>query len=155
MRKFISARYLRAVTIGFASLLSSVAAMSTYAESRVFKCTDVNGQVSFNQTGCVQGRRESLKIESQNIGWIDLETAVEKFKVKKERSAKETPKRKKSVLTSVERKHKKSCWQARKKVERITDELRHGYKLSHGERLRKQRAEQEEYLTLFCQDPPD
>lgn len=94
MRKFISARYLRAVTIGFASLLSSVAAMSTYAESRVFKCTGVNGQVSFNQTGCVQGRREPLKIESRNIGWIDLETAVEKFKVKKERSAKETPKRK-------------------------------------------------------------
>ena len=121
-----------------------------YPESRVFKCTSASGQISFSQTGCERGIRESLLIENPEVGWIDLKAVVSKFKKKPAAAEVKSPKRKRSGSKAGGRAQQQRCWRARKKVARIARELKQGYRLARGEELRYQRTEQEEYLALFC-----
>ena len=121
-----------------------------HADSRIVKCTSASGRVSFSQTGCEQGIRESIKVENPEIGWINLEKVVSKFKASPDKDEEKQPKRKGSGTRAGVRAQKQRCWSARKNVARIARELKQGYRLARGEELRYQRIEQEEYLKLFC-----
>lgn len=124
-----------------------------YPESRVFKCTSATGQISFSQTGCEHGIRESLVVDNPEVGWINLKTVVSKLKAKSVKNADKRLKRKRPDSRKGERAQKQRCWRSRRKVARIGRELKQGYKLSRGEELRYQLIEQEEYLALFCNEP--
>ncbi|MCP4284471.1 MAG: hypothetical protein GY792_08475 [Gammaproteobacteria bacterium] len=125
-----------------------------YAESRVFRCTSAAGQITFSQTGCEHGIRESLLVKNPDVGWINLKTVVEKFKKQTDRNGGKRSKRKRraSKVRGGDQAQRQRCWRARKKITRIDRELKHGYKLSRGEALRYQRTEQKEYLALFCKE---
>jgi len=151
MSDFPFARNHRAVMIcGLIILQFFPSAKPAYADSRVFKCTDASGQISFSQTGCERGLREPVQIDNPKVGWIDLQAAVAKLKAKAVKDKGKKPKRKRSASRSGDRAQKQRCWRARKKVARIARELKQGYRLARGEELRYQRTEQEEYLALFC-----
>jgi len=144
----------RAIVIcGLFFLQLILAARPAYPESRVFKCTSAAGQISFSQTGCERGIRESLTIENPEVGWINLKKEVSKLKAKSARYMDERPKRKRLSSRKGGRAQKQRCWKARKKVARIGRELKQGYELARGEALRYQRSEQQEYLALFCKAP--
>ncbi len=42
------------------------------------------------------------------------------------------------------------CWSRRRRLARVRDALRRGYRPARGERLRRQRRELEDYLSRFC-----
>lgn len=125
--------------------------LPAYAESRVFKCTGSDGLVVFSQIGCEHGVGESIKVDNPEMGWINLEKVVRKFKATKaDKVTDDERKRELSSARSEARTQLQSCWRAEKKVAQITRELKQGYRLAQGEKLRYQRKEQEEYLKLFC-----
>lgn len=128
-------------------------ARPAYPESRVIKCTSDTGQISFSQTGCERGTREALEVHNPKVGWINLKTVVSKFKAKSDKRESSRPRGKASGSRKGERTQKQKCWRARKSVARIARELKRGYKPARGEELRYQRAEQEDYLALFCKQP--
>ncbi|HXK56937.1 MAG TPA: hypothetical protein PLZ16_09850, partial [Gammaproteobacteria bacterium] len=92
--------------------------------------------------------------DNPEVGWINLQTVLSKFKAKSAKTIPKRPKRRRADTSKSERAQQQRCWRARKKVARIGRELKRGYKLSRGEELRYQRTEQEEYLALFCREKP-
>lgn len=121
------------------------------AESRIIKCTSASGQVVFSQTGCDLGVRERIKVDNPEMGWINLEKVVAKFKTKKvDEVTNEETKKQVSTSSASDRTQQQRCWRAKNRVAQITRQLKQGYRLAQGEKLRYQRKEQEEYLALFC-----
>lgn len=154
MRVLLFTRKQRVVLVcGVIFLQLTAAAKPVYPESRVFKCTASSGQIIFSQTGCERGISESLVIDNPDVGWINLEKAVSRFRAKSKKNGNRQAKPKASGSRKGDRAQKQRCWNARKKVARIERELKRGYKPARGEELRYQRLEQEEYLALFCKEP--
>ncbi|MCB1751359.1 MAG: DUF4124 domain-containing protein [Gammaproteobacteria bacterium] len=155
MHVLLVARNCRFVILfGLILMLVVPGAAPVYAESRVYKCTGASGQVTFTQTGCKRGIGESMVVDNPEVGWINLQTVLSKFKAKSAKTIPKRPKRRRADTSKSERAQQQRCWRARKKVARIGRELKRGYKLSRGEELRYQRTEQEEYLALFCREKP-
>ena len=155
MRVLLFARNQRMIMIcGVIFFLMTAGVKPVYPESRVFKCTGASGQITFSQTGCKRGISESLVVKNPDVGWVNLEKVVSKFKTKSSNERNMQPKPEASrPRRGGDRAQKQRCWKARKKVARIERELMHGYKPARGEELRYQRLEQEEYIALFCKEP--
>jgi hypothetical protein len=113
----------------------------------VFRCPDGEGGVVFQQAPCVQG--EEVELDVRTTEWVESPRLQPLRQQKRSASAG----RQRTALARAareERKQKQACWKARQRVERIEAQLRHGYKPSKGERLRRQRREQSDYLREFC-----
>ncbi|MCP5446678.1 MAG: hypothetical protein H6964_06745 [Chromatiaceae bacterium] len=123
------------------------------AAGGIIKCTSDTGQVSFSQTGCEHGTREALEVSNPKVGWINLKKVLSEYVTKPEKDANKRPDAKKSGSGKEGRVQQQKCWRARKSLARIARELKQGYKPARGEVLRLQRAEEEEYLALFCEKP--
>lgn len=135
----------------FAQIITAVE--PAYPEGRVIKCTSDTGQISFSQTGCERGTREALEVNNPKVGWVNLKRVLSRFKTESDKGADKRPSAKSSGPSKGDRAQKQKCWRARKSLARIARELKQGYKPARGEELRFQRAEQEEYLALFCEKP--
>lgn len=137
----------RAAWIGGWFTVCLVVAGPVPAVAGVFRCPDGEGGVVFQQTPCPQG--VELELDVRATEWV----ASPGLQPLQQRKRTGSAARQRSALARAareERKQKQACWKARQRIERIEAELRHGYKPSKGERLRRQRREQSDYLRAFC-----
>ncbi len=118
------------------------------AVAGVFRCPDGEGGVIFQQVPCLHG--EAIELDIRTTEWI---TGPAGKRLHGERRSAGSGSRDQAALARAARarqKQEQACWKASQRIERIEAELRHGYKPSRGERLRRQRREQSDYLREFC-----
>ncbi|MCB1759049.1 MAG: DUF4124 domain-containing protein [Gammaproteobacteria bacterium] len=122
------------------------------AADRIIKCTDPDGKVSFSQTGCSAGVRETIRIENPRIGWVRPHASDRRQhrSVTAEEDLSEREVESGSPSAGVASAQRRRCWRKESGIKRIDSELRHGYKLKRGRELRLQREELQEYLRRFC-----
>ena len=143
MQLFRNARFCGSRALfGLSVTLSLVPASPAHGVG-LFRCVDADGQVTFSQTACSSGRVERVQVEVQNRGWIK--------QTSKKRAKRPSRDREPAVQEAqVNRAQRERCWRAEKRIDRIQQRLRQGYRRAEGERLRRERREQEEYLSRFC-----
>lgn len=114
----------------------------------VFRCTDADGGVLFQQTPCAQG--EEIELDVRTTEWVESPPGKSPGRKKSSPRSQAGEQAALSRATQAERKQAQACWRAKQRIERIETELRHGYKPARGERLRRQRRQQSDYLRAFC-----
>ncbi|WP_260293585.1 hypothetical protein [Sedimenticola hydrogenitrophicus] len=114
----------------------------------VFRCPDGSGGVIFQQIACTQG--EAVELDVRTTEWAAR--PAEQPAPRKKRPAKSGSGDQAALSRAAReaRRQEQACWRAKQRVEQIEAELRHGYKPSRGERLRRQRRRQTDYLRAFC-----
>ena len=132
------------VTVTVAAALCSALLLlpvSVGAQSTVYRCTAPDGSIEFRQHPC-HGRdaAEQLDIEDNPTGWVPPKPAPEP----KPSARKPKPK------TDSKDKYADRCWQKRQQIERIDNELRAGYTVARGERLKRSRRQHEAFVNEFC-----
>jgi hypothetical protein len=126
-----------------AALVYVVAAapVPAHAQATVYRCTAPDGSIELRQYPC-HGRdtAEELQIRDNKTGWVPPKPAPEpKTKPKKPRS------------TAADKdKYADRCWQKRQQIESIDNELRAGYTIARGERLKRKRREHEAFVNEYC-----
>ncbi|WP_058556191.1 hypothetical protein [Thiohalocapsa sp. ML1] len=124
-----------------ALVVLSLAAGRAQAQSSVYRCTAPDGSIEFRRHPC-HGRdaAEELLIEDHSTGWVPPKPAPEP----KGKTAKPRPK------TADKDRYAARCWQQRQQIERIENELRAGYTVARGERLKRKRREHEAFVNEYC-----
>jgi hypothetical protein len=120
-------------------------AAAALAESTIYRCTAPDGTVEFRQYPC-HGRdeAEALDIRDDPTGWVPPQQAPAT-------EDDEKPARSKRAANRNDRdQYAERCWNKRQQIERINNELRAGYSVARGERLKRRRREHEAYLNEFC-----
>jgi hypothetical protein len=109
----------------------------------VYRCT-LNGETEFSQTPCREGEQQVTVVEPQSRGMSPIKPAL--------RMEPKVPANKPKKITekTKDKDNLEKCWRARKKLERVEQRLRAGYKASQYQRLHNRQDEYEEYLRLFC-----
>ena len=116
------------------------------AGETVYRCTDEQGRVLFQQTPCAE-KGEVIDIEVDSSIWSPV-TNAKKILAKGVKK----PRKKTRVSRTRSNSQDKVCWKNKQKLERIHWKLRKGYKPAQGERLRQQRRELEAYKKEFCRN---
>lgn len=117
------------------------------AADNVYRCVDADGHTEFRQTACAGSQGQRLRVEVPMVGWIKskMPAAADKPDARREQND-DSP----QTLQTVNSADEKRCWRAEQRLERIQWQLRKGYKRAQGERLRRQRREQEAVVRRFC-----
>ncbi len=109
----------------------------------LFRCT-LNGGIEFRQTPCPAGRQEKTVVVEQSSGMTPAEPALRLAQPKTTRqnklSAQDTPRKP----------NEEKCWKLERKLEKVEQRLRGGYKASQYRSLHRKQDEYEDYLRRFC-----
>ncbi|MEN8166378.1 MAG: hypothetical protein ABFR65_02750 [Pseudomonadota bacterium] len=119
------------------SILSPIQAVELY------RCT-LNGKVEFRQTACPAGEQEKTRIIDRSSGMTPSKPAVRLLKEPVK------PRKNRSTQPAKSWVDEERCWKTEKRLEKVEQTLRGGYKASQYQRLHRKQAEYEEYLRLFC-----
>lgn len=139
MRKWIFAGLLTTV------LLTAMAQPS--AETKVYRCTDPDGEITFAQHPCPSSNRErELSIDHPETGWVPPKPGSDST-VSKRRSR---PSKRPARATGAEKKRADQCWKKRRQLDEVNWQLRRGYKAGKGVKLRRKRTAHEDYIRRFC-----
>lgn len=134
--------------VRFAVLITllSILAWPRIGSGAVYRCSDETGGVLFQQTPCAGGHQVELDVPDTE--WV----AAPKSKRKKRsaRFGKSDSRAALSRAARAEERQQKACWRAEQRIGQIEGTLRRGYSPAQGERLRRQRREQQDYLRTFC-----
>ncbi|WPL18842.1 hypothetical protein Thiowin_03933 [Thiorhodovibrio winogradskyi] len=123
-------------------------------EPSVYRCTMPDGRIEFRQFPC-HGRDESLlmEIDDRPSGWTPPDPA-EVFKEERATTDRSSGTRGASSdarkAAAVDRRREEKCWKKEQQLEQVNRNLRAGYKIGEGQRLRHKRAEYQDYLRRFC-----
>jgi hypothetical protein len=139
---FSASPALRAEGACLALLLLPWCAGAVWAQAEVYRCTAPDGSIEFRQHPC-HGRddAETLLIEDNRTGWVPPKPTAEA----KPKARKTAPKQ-----TTDRDRYADRCWSKRQQLERIENELRAGYTVARGERLKQRRREAEAWINRFC-----
>lgn len=111
-----------------------------------------DGRVEFRQFPC-HGRDESLllEIDDRPSGWTPPDPS-EVFKEEKAggESSGAPSDDGPDEAAAADRRREEKCWKKDRQLEQVNRQLRAGYTASEGQRLRRKRAEYEDYLKRFC-----
>jgi hypothetical protein len=121
---------------------------SSYAGTRVYRCQDAAGRTEFRQTPCPGAEGVPLSLDAPRIGWIKPESS----RTQRERVRPPAAVTASAVPQRPSPAQQRRCWKREQRLQQLQRKLRQGYKPSQGERLRRQRDEQEAYLRRFCED---
>ena len=117
------------------------------AETKIYRCTTAGGAIEFRQFPCHERDvAQEVDIRSPPVGWVPP---------KPESSAKDTDRQKKPRKTekrSTDSKDKYAdrCWKKQQQIDEIDARLRAGYRPEQGVKLRRRRAQHEDYISHFC-----
>lgn len=114
----------------------------------VFRCPDGSGGVIFQQIACPQG--EAVELDVRTTEWVASPPGQPSRRNRRPAKSGSGDQAALSRAAREARRQEQACWRANQRVEQIEAELRHGYKPSRGERLRRQRRQQSDYLRAFC-----
>ncbi|KAA6184406.1 hypothetical protein F2Q65_12580 [Thiohalocapsa marina] len=128
--------------------LGLLLAPAAFAQTQVYRCTAPDGSVEFRQQQCAaRDTARQVEIEDQRTGWTPPsppeETAPPPERTRSRASG--TAARDAAAQRQAER-----CLAKRQQIERVNAQLRAGYKADQGVKLRRRRAEYEDYLRQFC-----
>lgn len=132
------------MVIGAATLL--LCPGEALVATSVFRCVDAAGQIEFRQTQCDAGGGQRLQVETPKIGWLKSKALPTAPPLEAEQEILDEA----SVDSPVGQVDEQRCWQAQQRLQRIQWQLRKGYQRAQGERLRRQRREQQAFLGRFC-----
>jgi len=126
--------------------LFSILAWPQAGSGAVYRCSDETGGVLFQQIPCAGGNEIELDVPVTE--WVAAPKPTSKQR--SGRSAKNGSQAALSRAARARERQQKACWRAEQRIERIEGTLRRGYSPARGERLRRQRREQQDYLRTFC-----
>ena len=134
----------------FSFILCLLAGSSQAAQ--VYRCTQADGHVSFQQQACA-GEGTRIETGEAQAVWASLRSTEKSLYEQYRKRDQERRHRKQRLAKN--RTHTKSadprtCWKKRKQLESVSAKLRQGYKPSKGDELRRRRDYYEDYLRLFC-----
>lgn len=119
---------------------------SMQGSAAVYRCSESDGGVLYQQVPCVGG--SEVNLETRTTEWVTAPT------IRRDRRSGSSGKRDRQAALSraarAEARQEKACWRAEQRIDRIEWTLRKGYKPARGERLRQQRREKQAYLRKFC-----
>jgi hypothetical protein len=126
-----------------ALVVLSLSAGALQAQSTIYRCTAPDGSIELRQYPC-HGRdaAEELQIQDNSTGWVPPQPAPEP-----KGKPKATKPRQK---TDDADRYADRCWQKRQQIESVENELRAGYSVARGERLKRKRREYEAFVNQFC-----
>lgn len=125
-----------------------VSCLTAEASPRLYRCTDTEGNIEFQQTRCSAGKQDAIEVIDTRVGWVPPRITKKRARPGKRyasNSASSVARQKRDRL-----KQERSCWKARQNLEQTENRLRRGYKASAGDRLRSRRDRHESYLNKFC-----
>ena len=111
----------------------------------LYRCS-LDGQVEFRQTPCAEGSQTVTRVIEQSRGMTPAKPAVR---------LQEKPRKPHKPAKSAESAQRKAmdekdCWKMEKKLGKIEQRLRAGYRASQYQELHRKQDEYEEYLRQFC-----
>lgn len=129
-----------------AVLLSSIfATVETRAD--IYRCTDGNGHVSFQQFRCDAGSKP-LSIRTPPVGWTALRPGERRLLDTIDRSAK--PLRPQNPGQLSAKTDVRSCEKQRNQLAALKRRLRRGYPLQESDRLHQQQQTYQRFLARHC-----
>jgi hypothetical protein len=134
------------------TILSVVLLAEAAAAAEVYRCSQPDGSISFQQQACPHRGQRIETGEAQSV-WAPLRSGEKALyqhyqKRDRQRLAHKRKVRKQAARQSVA--DERACLAKRQKLESVSAELRRGYKAGRGESLRRRRDNYEEYLRRFC-----
>ncbi len=122
--------------------------------AQVYRCTQPDGSVSFQQQACVNGGERIETGEAQPV-WSSLRSGEKSLYKQYRKRDRERLQRKRQLAKNNARKKPgaaalRACWNKRKQLEAVRAKLRRGYSPAAGENLRRKRDNYEDYLRTFC-----
>lgn len=120
------------------------------AAAPVYRCIDEAGQVVFSQFLCPRGAGKAIRVTVPKIGWEEVSPRPSVAHKDVTRRASSTPPGRDRKPARI---RKDGCWKAQRQLQQIARRLRKGYRRDVGERLRRQREDQEAYVSRFCPAP--
>ncbi|WP_456373642.1 DUF4124 domain-containing protein [Thiolapillus sp.] len=120
--------------------------------AEVYRCTQPDGGVSFQQQACShEGRR--IETGQAQSAWAPLRSAEKALYQRYRKRDRERLQRKRKLRRQTAGQStvdERRCLLKRQQLESVSAELRRGYKAGRGEKLRRRRDNYEEYLRRFC-----
>jgi len=131
------------------AVVCSLYSPASPARTRVYRCVQVDGVVSYQQIPCGDGSRP-VEIRTRHSGWTALRPG-EKSLLKQYRSKPAgSPHSRQPARREPPGRESKSCWKRRKQLEAVRSRLRRGYTLDESYELRRKRDNYQDYLRQFC-----
>ena len=137
---FLSQHFLRGLLLS--GLIAGLTAPAAGLAVKVFRCS-VDGRVEFRQTSCPTGKQERVQVTQQSHGMTPVKPAL-----RLEPNARKQKKHQHSKVNQAG--NEERCWKTERKLKRIEQRLRGGYKASEYQKLHRRQDEYEEYLRQFC-----
>lgn len=126
--------------------LAPVCALS--AAGKVFRCVADDGHISYQQFACAFGS-EPMKIQRRPSGWTPLRPGEKRLLEAYRSKAAALPPPGTSPAKGPTR-EALACWKREKQLDALRAQLRRGYTVGEGQRLRRRSAEHRDYLRRFC-----
>lgn len=128
-------------------ILCGLYTLAPFVHADVYRCDSPEGAV-FQDRPCGSGA--TLVVLPRPAAAATGVRESERRWLKERRQRKSRPVRQVRVRTRDDEARKRRCWNKRTRLETVKGRLRHGYKPSQGDRLRRQRRNYEDYLSRFC-----
>lgn len=127
-------------------ILCGLCTLSTALAANIYRCEGLEG-TTFQDRPCSaaatvvsdHGFRGGSGLRASERDWL-LERS--RHKPRKSRVTK--------ARVRDDKAQQRRCWTRRTRLEKVRAHLRRGYKPAQGERLRRQRKNDEDYLSRFC-----
>ncbi len=142
-----TARYSSARRVVIIALWLVFQTGGSMAATQVYRCIDEVGQVVFSQFLCPRGGGDALRVRVPKIGW---QKSTPRPSEPQKGATKGVPSASPGKGRKPAGSRKDGCWKAQRQLQQIARRLRKGYRRDVGERLRRQREDQEAYVSRFC-----
>ncbi len=138
------------IFLGYASLLL----VGGSHAAQVYRCTQADGGISFQQQACA-GDGERIETGEAQSAWSPLRSGEKSLYKQYRKRDRNWLKHKRKLAKSNARKKPgpaklRACWNKGRQLETISAKLRRGYSPAEGEGLRRRRDSYEDYLRTFC-----
>ena len=120
--------------------------------ARVYRCSQADGGISFQQQACSAEGRLIETGEAQAV-WSALrpeEKRLYESYRERDRDRRMRKRQARRRTARMEKADERGCLLKRQRLDSINARLRRGYKAGQGEPLRRKRDQYEEYLRRFC-----
>ncbi len=136
--------------LGFVSFLL----IGSSHAAQVYRCTQADGGISFQQQACA-GDGERIETGEAQPVWSPLRSGEKSLYKQYRKRDRDRLKHKRKLAKSNARKKPgpaklRACWNKGKQLEAVSAKLRRGYSPAEGEGLRRRRDNYEDYLRTFC-----
>ncbi len=120
--------------------------------ARVYRCSQADGSISFQQQACSAEGRLIETGEAQAV-WSALRPEEKRlYEIYRERDRERRLRKRQArrQTASMEKADERACLLKSQRLDSVNARLRRGYKAGQGEALRRKREQYEEYLRRFC-----